>query len=375
MPIFKKHNLGVGRKILRELNRAKQDLLGVYYSAMFKKVQRSYDKSWTEKIRVTKGAISPGKKIAILVLFQEDEIRKSSIETCIHLTSRGYAVLAVSNAQLTDESRESLCKYVYQICERPNYGYDAGAYRDGVWLLRKNKVKPDRLILINDSIWFPLNAQNDTIERLEDQGAVFGGLVRKTKNSADIKSQKETAGFIEAYFYQVNLADKAAVKIWTKFWDQLKLTVGREYLKEARVSHFLTGAGIEFSALGSRLSFLKGIEGFSTEELRKVLLYAAYSNPVLAERGAFLSANHETDNWRENVLLHIRDTVELYPFYGSFIYGSEVIFKLGFLKRTDTPLYRGTRRAYLKATRAGDLPAPTDAVRAEIEEICRNEQN
>ena len=375
MPIFKKHQLGPGQKVLRELNRLKQDLFGIYHSAVFRVAQRRYDASWTEQIRLTKGAISPGKKMAILVLFQKGEVRKSTIETCLHLTSRGYAVLAVSNMPLTDTSRARLSQYVYQICERPNYGYDAGAYRDGVWLLREQGLKPDQLILINDSVWFPLNPDNNTIERLEDTGSVFGGLVRKTKGKADYASQKEPAGFIEAYFFQVNLASKATADLWSRFWDQLQLTTGRKYLKEARVSKYMTGAGVEFSALGSRRSFLKGIDELPTSELRKVMQYAAYANPVLADRGAVLCAEHDSGNWRENVLVHIRDTVELYPFYGSFIYGSETILKLGFLKRTDMPLYRGMRRAYLKAIRAGDLAAPSAATLAELEEICSNEQN
>lgn len=373
MSIFKEHNIGPGRKVLRELIRLKRDLIGIYYSVKFWRIQRLYDNIWPKQLRLTQGAIAPTKKIAILVLFQPDDLRKSTLETCAHLTANGYAVLAVSNTQLTDESREQLSQYVYQICERPNYGYDAGAYRDGVWLLRKSNLNPDQLILINDSVWFPLNTENDTIERLESQEAFFGGLVRKTKHKKDIKSQHEPAGFIEAYFYQVNLANKGFSKTWEQFWDQLKLTIGRDYLKEGRVSYYMTDAGIEFTALASRRSFLKGINQLSISELRKVLLYAAYSNPILADKGALLCADQNSDNWRENALSHIQETVALYPFYGSFIYGSEKLFGLGFLKRTNTPLFRGTRRSYLKAVHAGDLSAPSPTVLSELEQICRIE--
>ncbi|MFT4959898.1 MAG: hypothetical protein ACI92Z_000975 [Paracoccaceae bacterium] len=373
MSIFKEHNMGPGRKVLREVVRVKRDLMGLYYSAKFWQAQRRYDGIWPKQLRLTQGAITPSNKIAILVLFQPEELRQSTIETCMHLAACGYAVLAVSNTPLTDQSRDHLGRYVYQICERPNYGYDAGAYRDGIWLLRKSNLAPDRIILINDSIWFPLTPENDTVKRLESQKAAFGGLVRKTNNKADIKSQQEPAGFIEAYFYHVNLADKGFSDTWTQFWDQLKLTIGREYLKEGRVSNYLTRAKIELTALASRRSFLSGIKNLPTNELRKVLLYAAYSNPILAEKGALLCADRDSAAWRENALLHIQDTVALYPFYGSFIYGSEKLFGLGFLKRTNTPLFRGTRRAYLRAVYAGDLCAPSNAILSELEEICQNE--
>lgn len=371
MSIFKEHNIGPGRKILRELVRVKRDLIGVYYSVKFWLVQRRYDKKWPSQIQVTEGALSPTNKIAILVLFQPDTLRQSTIETCNHLASNGYAVLAVSNTKLTGASRTRLAQHVYQICERPNYGYDAGAYRDGVWLLRRNKLKPDHLILINDSIWFPLNADNDAIERLEKQEGIFGGLVRKTNNKSDLKSRQEPAGFIEAYFYQVNLANKADSDFWVRFWDQLKLTIGRAYLKESRVSHYISRAGFEMTALGSRRIFLNGIGKMPTHELRKVLRYAAYSNPTLAEKGAALCTDLENDNWRDEALQHIRETVALYPFYGSFIYGSEKLLGLGFLKKTNTPLFRETRNAYLLAIKAGDLPAPSDAVLSELEVACR----
>jgi Rhamnan synthesis protein F len=371
MSIFKEHNIGPGRKVLRELVRVKRDLIGLYYAAKFRLTQRRYDKTWPAQIRVTQGAIQPTNKIAILVLFQPDRLRKSTLETCVHLTANGYAVLAVSNAELSAESRAHLSQHVYQICERPNYGYDAGAYRDGVWMLRQHNLKPDRLILLNDSIWFPLQADNDAIERLENHGGFFGGLVRKTNNKVDIKSQKEPAGFIEAYFYQVNLSSKTSRAVWSGFWDQLKLTIGRAYLKEGRVSYFISRSGFDLTALGSRRSFLSGVRAMPTPELRKVLQYAAYSNPTLAEKGAALCAEPDNDAWRDAALHHIQETVARYPFYGSFIYGSETLLGLGFLKKTNTPLFRETRKAYLRAISAGDLPEPSDIVMSELKDACR----
>lgn len=370
MTLFKEHNISLHRKALREIVRVKRDLVGLFHHSRFRLIQRRYDKNWPSQIRVTKGVKSPTKKIAIFVLFQPGTLRKSTIETCNHLASRGYAVLAVSNAELTEVSRKLLSQHVYQICERPNYGYDAGAYRDGVWMLRENNLKPDRLVLMNDSILFPLTADNSAIDRLETNEGVFGGLVRKTNNKMDIRRKKETSGFIEAYFYQANLSDKKSVVLWNRFWDELKLTEGRKYLKEDRISMYFTRAGVDMTALGSRYNFLREIDTLTDSELRKVLQYAAYTNPTRAKEGAALNNDQDSDTWRAQVLHHIRETAARYPFHPSFVYGSEKLFSMGFIKRSNSPLFRKSLRAYYEAVKAGDLPAPTGAIMSELEAIC-----
>jgi hypothetical protein len=86
------------------------------------------------------------------------------------------------------------------------------------------------MILMNDSIWFPLCINDTSISRLEASGHGLNGLVRKTKASRDKNCKEEPSGFIEAYFYLVNLNDAATLEWWDKFWTNLKLTAGRGYL-------------------------------------------------------------------------------------------------------------------------------------------------
>ncbi|MBO9402067.1 rhamnan synthesis F family protein [Shimia sp. R9_3] len=367
--IFKEHNPSKSRKLVRELARVQRDFIGVVHRIKFWWLQRRYDNQWPAQLLLTDGTQPPSSKIAVLAMYQPGGLRASTLETCDHLADCGYTVVAVSNTPLNEADRNTLAHQVYKICERPNYGYDAGAYRDGVWLLRREGLKPDSLILINDSILFPLQKKTDAISRLEAKNDTLGGLVRKTRYKADLKVGGETTGFIEAYFYHANLRDPDIRSLWETFWDQLRLTSGRAYLKEGRVSEFFDHANQPLNTLSSRNSFLQSVEEMNNSELLKTLQYGAYCVPELSETNKQLLASEPDTNWRRTALDHIRETVSRYPFYGSFIYGSESLMQLGFLKRTNSPLFRETRKSYLRAVDAGDLPRPSDTILSELREL------
>jgi len=369
MSIFKEYDIGIGRKVVRETLRIKRDIVGAFDKLKFRQIQKRYDKQWPAQLTLTSGAKSTSKKIAIFVLYQPEGLRCSIYDTCKHLSDNGYGVLIVSNCPLTPQDKRKLSTHVFHICERPNYGYDAGAYRDGAKLLPHLGLRPSHVVLLNDSIWFPLLRSNDRLSQLENQNSGFGGLVRKTKAKEDKKAGQETAGFIEAYFYHANLSTKNSLEDFVTHWNDLPLTVGRQGLRESRISQSYLKANDPLTALVSRTRFLTAVATLSNEELRKVLEYGAYPVAELRTAGQKLLQKASDNVWREDVLRHVETTVNRYPFYGAFIYASENQFSLGFLKRTRTPLFDETRRAYLRAVSAGDLPTPSETVLAEIESL------
>lgn len=358
MSIFKERDLTKSRKALRELARVKRSIIGMFAWVGFLKAQRKYDANWDANLRVTDGQMAVSSKIALVVLYQPNGLRGSFFETLSHLKANGYSVLAVSNTALSSDDLAALKPHVWKICERPNYGYDLGAYRDGIWLLRGLGVQPDHVILMNDSIWFPLCPSNTTISQLEQSGCGLNGMVRKTKARRDNHSSKDPKGFIEAYFYLANLNDATFAAWWETFWTTVKLTAGREYLREGKVSDSVTKAGFKFHTIASRQAFLDAMSNLPDDALRRVLLYAAYPNTTLRDEGAQLQNTPPHAAWRQEVLSHIRRAVQLDPFYGVFVYGSERAFGLGFIKRTPKPLFQAMHRAFLQAVTAGDLPKP-----------------
>ncbi len=356
--IFKERNITKPRKVLRELMRVKRSVTGLFAWIGFLKAQRKYDANWDNNVRVIAGEQALCSKIAIVVLYQPTGLRDSFFETLNHLKENGYSVLAVSNAPLSEADQAALKPHVWKMCERPNYGYDLGAYRDGVWLLRRRDVRPQHVILMNDSIWFPLCADNTAIARLEESGHGLNGLVRKTKASQDNSRSEEPSGFIEAYFYLANLKDAATLAWWDRFWTNLKLTAGRDYLKEGKVSYSYTKSGQKLYTIASRRTFLDAMKRLSDEELRDVLRYAAYPSANLRQEGQRLLESLAGDDWRQQVHAHLCSAVRLDPFYGVFPYGSERAFGLGFMKRTPKPLFKEMHGAYLRAVAAGALPHP-----------------
>jgi lipopolysaccharide biosynthesis protein len=75
----------------------------------------------------------------------------------------------VSNLPLVPEERETLRRACWQLIERPNVGYDFGAYRDAILLLGPKLRDLERLVLVNDLLWFPVGEADwiDDAERLE----------------------------------------------------------------------------------------------------------------------------------------------------------------------------------------------------------------
>lgn len=105
--------------------------------------------------------ITPGQhvltdRVAVFVIFQPQGLAASIILTLRHLRQNGYSVLVVSNGPLQPEDHRILTVNSSVVMERPNAGYDFGGYRDGIRYLWKLMHDVSRLVLINDSTWFPL---------------------------------------------------------------------------------------------------------------------------------------------------------------------------------------------------------------------------
>ena len=143
-------------KLKREINRIQLQILGVFSFYTDKIKALLYDRNWKNLIQLSDGSSqSNSNKYAIFVIYQKISLAKSIFETCNDLLRKNYKVLIISNASINSSDIFQLRKYVWRICIRPNFGYDFGAYRDGIRLLVEWKISPDRLIMMNDSIWFP----------------------------------------------------------------------------------------------------------------------------------------------------------------------------------------------------------------------------
>lgn len=138
---------------------------------------RWHDLTVTDRFRPQPGDRPEARRVAIMVLYPLAGIMPSHLRSLRHLVRLGYAPLVVSNLPLRPEDREFLRPLVWQLGERRNFGYDIGGYRAAILWLGERLSRLDRLVLTNDSIWFPVGRGRDWLSCIDEieEGARTGG--------------------------------------------------------------------------------------------------------------------------------------------------------------------------------------------------------
>ena len=161
-----KVNFSFKYKLFKEVKRLLTQLLNfpLYVFQYF--FNNLYYKFFLENKKIiTDGKISFKEKIVIYLIYPNKGVNNSHLQTLDYLIDRGYSPLVVSNLKLNQSDKNLICNKSNCLIERSNFGYDFGGYRDGILFLAKKLSSLDKLILINDSCWFPVNKsqKNDWI--------------------------------------------------------------------------------------------------------------------------------------------------------------------------------------------------------------------
>lgn len=125
----------------------------------------SWDLFKDKIIQVTHGDEAVAEKIAIFVIFQPEGLSKSTLRTLEYLSDSGFSTLVVVNHPLSVDDLEAVKRDSWRVLVRKNLGYDFGAYRDGVWYLRREGIVPELLLFLNDTIWMPASPHGDTLKK------------------------------------------------------------------------------------------------------------------------------------------------------------------------------------------------------------------
>ena len=136
-----------------------------------------YSKKKYDLIKKTTGKKVLKNKIAIFLIYQPKSLPKSIFLTLDYLNTAGYSVFLVSNSNLSSIDRDALLTYTNIIFERPNFGYDFGGYKDAFLYIIENNLSVERLILLNDSTWFPISSEKDLIRQMEQSNTDFTGVL------------------------------------------------------------------------------------------------------------------------------------------------------------------------------------------------------
>jgi len=128
--------------------------------------------------RVTPGRLAPGRRMAVCLVFAARGVPASQLLALEHLAAAGYAAVVVSNLPLAAADREALAARTWRVVERANFGYDFGGYREGIRQVAPLLAGLERLVLLNDSVWFPVPVEGaDWLAAAEATGAAFVGAV------------------------------------------------------------------------------------------------------------------------------------------------------------------------------------------------------
>jgi Rhamnan synthesis protein F len=323
--------------------------------------------------RVTQGSHPLTDRVAVFMIYQPKGIAPSILLTLEHLRQNHYSVLIVSNGALRPEDRSKLAKHAALVLERPNVGYDFGAYRDGIRHLWSLKHDMSRLILMNDSTWFPLRRDDDSLARMEALDADLAGHIFKTENE-----EKRANDHVESHLLMIS-RDFLRSKDFRQFWSRYKMSDLRRTtiaLGEKGFSQLAICSGRRVRTLMGREWLLSVLHQLDERDLRFVLDHtidsftrhekdAAHVRRLAASGAPWRDAYLDwTDTSLRNSLSFLLSAAFVMP---ALVYG-----RMGFAKKANDIRFHLAREELLDLEASGLIPRIDDVVRAEIKQSLRS---
>lgn len=239
-----------------------------------------YDASRGRLVRVTEGNQPAGREIAVLLIYQPQGVLESIYFTLTYLTEQGVSPVVVSNLPLSNEDRERLAAASWLVIERPNVGYDFGGYREGILTVLERGLLPEALYVLNDSIWFPLRSDSDTIARCREASEDIYGLKITT-----VKKRRYRREIVHSYFYRFS-AQVVASEPFIRYWKYLRLinhkpTVVGEF--EFKLSPHFSSCGFTVGSIATPqlvAEYLINLE--DAEKMRDILSFQCTAFPSQA---------------------------------------------------------------------------------------------
>lgn len=345
-------------KIKREMQRLGQQLRALPEAIWEPLAGYLHNRRVAAGLPTTQGNQALQSKVAMVLIYQPAGLAESLLRLCRHLAGSGYAVLAVSNAPLSQKDRIRLAGEVWRIIERPNFGYDFGGYRDG-WLHLVNiKVQPQRLVIVNDSIWFPLSDIDDTLNQMETAAYDITGTILRERGAER---------FLESYLYSIG-PGALAHPAFRAFWQNYRLTSNKYKVirrGERGFGQAMRAAGLTLGGLYPPAEFQRRIATAPEAVLRQVLAYTASADQPFVSEARALS-RLQGAGWVESARSFIAKALNQGQFYSLFPVGAVQLMGYPVMKKSQEPVSAEWRAAYLAAVMDGILPAPPPPLLTEM---------
>lgn len=350
-------------KVRRELRRLKEQASDLLFPRFIDRLRQVwYDLVLSRNVSEVAGQLPLTDRVAVFVVFQPRGIALSTLLTLEHLADEGWSVLIVSNHALSDADRTRLAAQCGHIVERPNSGYDFGAYREGWrWLARHNHAL-DRLILMNDSTWFPLRRNDDSLQRMEALDVDLAGHIYKTEAEKD-----SSLDHVESHLLMLGpraLRHPAIIDFWAKYVmssDRRRtIDFGEKGIAQAAMT-----AGLSVQGLLGREKMTDLLGKLSDADLADALRALALHDPSTRPlRDAWLEAAKMGKPWRNEFLAWVMKELSnsrQHLLSVTFIDPAVSYGGMGFLKKSAERRFQLARMALMRGIEAGRI-APIDPV-------------
>lgn len=356
-------------KLKRELTRLRVKLKGIFQATYEPFLQRQHDRWRKQNCTGKNGKVAYSGKVALFLLYQPNGVSKTILQTLRHLTEKGYAPLVISNTCLSELDRTNVIDHCWKYAERQNFGYDFGGYRDGMWLLNQMDIWPDVLLVLNDSVWFPITESSDLLSEMESSPADYVGtqVFRRPKTAGVTKRRAKY--FFGSYCFMLK---KAAFEHpgFQSFWSSYRLTSNKEKTLrrgEEAFSGAMFETGLPSEGLFSRERFNELVAKLPVSELHLALKSLICLDPVLEARRIALLETGASKLSVDKARALIQDAAESKNYIGSSPVISLRHLNFPMIKKNNEMLYTRARQAILSAHSEGDLPRIDPVVLEEIQ--------
>lgn len=335
-------------KIKRELRRIYLKAAILPENVLGPLKRKFYDLRKVKLIQITDGARPIQDNVAVFLIYQPHGLLASALETCRYLTQNGYAVLVVSNAKLGVADKAQLLAATHRLIERPNFGYDFGGYRDGVLHVLDSGWRPENLLVMNDSVWFPVLAECDFLARVKDQ-------------SADVYGPVLSHDHLQSYMYNFK-GRLVGSDFFRSYWQDLPITNNKVAVVqrcEKLLSPLMQQAGFSVGWLRANDESVTAICNLPDDELAEVIRYDQSNDNSLSR--AFKELIVGQSGWRDRAIVICKKTVE----QRYMLKGHPLVLlrdlRLPVMKKDRAPQYVRQRRVLLAGPLAASLESTVAA--------------
>jgi hypothetical protein len=356
-------------KINREIKRIHQQLKSIpeYFIEPWRRKRHDLERS--KMLRASPGQIDQYSKIALLLIYQPQGISDATVWTCQHLVSKGYSPLVISNSPISQADLGRILPWTWRLAERPNFGYDFGGYRDGIWLLSQWKIEPDKLIIMNDSIWFPLDKNETLINRMETSGAQFVGALQLDPLRETHNLPRKKRPFYGSFFL---LAQRGAWAhpAFQAFWTHYPITSNKYKTirrGERGLSHAMMDAGLSCEAIYTRSALDNYFRQLESFELKRVLedLVTIDENLETHQKDC-LAQFTDTPEWQRQAIELALKMTEKQNVLATAPITSLTVFEVPYLKKSKDLGNAKALTHIRKKIKEGHLPRPHESIAVDI---------